>query len=137
MWQPSYPSTPSSFLSLSLTLAGPATNLAQGRLGHFSYTKFNPSRGRRRETYFMKQPKFIPLTSYQEYPVDEMRRRAAEFYAEIGRRRTVREFSERPVPREIIENCLRAAGTAPNGANQQPWHFVVVTDPAIKQQIRV
>jgi iodotyrosine deiodinase len=84
----------------------------------------------------MKQPKFVPLTGYQEYPVDEMRRRAAEFYAEMRRRRTVREFSDRPVPHEIIENCLRTAGTAPNGANQQPWHFVVVTDPAIKQQIR-
>jgi nitroreductase len=85
----------------------------------------------------MKQSKFIPLTGYQEYPVDEMRQRAAEFYAEIRRRRTVREFSDRPVPREIIENCLRAAGTAPNGANQQPWYFVVVTDPTNKQQIRV
>lgn len=84
----------------------------------------------------MKQPKFIPLTAYQEYPVEEMRRRALEFYAEVRRRRTVREFSDRPVPREIIEDCLRAAGTAPNGANQQPWHFVVVTDPAVKKQIR-
>jgi iodotyrosine deiodinase len=84
----------------------------------------------------MKQPKFIPLTGYQEYPVEEMRQRAAEFYAEIRRRRTVREFSDRPIPREIIENCLWVAGTAPNGANQQPWHFVVVTEPTIKKQIR-
>ncbi|GAB4459334.1 MAG: nitroreductase family protein [Anaerolineae bacterium] len=65
-----------------------------------------------------------------------MQRRAAEFYADVRRRRTVRHFSERPVPREVIENCLRAAGTAPSGANQQPWHFVVVSDPAIKRQIR-
>lgn len=81
-------------------------------------------------------PPFIPLPAYQEYPVDEMSRRATAFYAEMQRRRTVRDFSSRPVPREIIENCLRAAGTAPNGANMQPWHFVVVSDPALKQQIR-
>jgi nitroreductase len=84
----------------------------------------------------MKQPKFIPLSSYQEYPVEAMKERAAGFYDEMKKRRTVREFSDRPVPREIIENCLRAAGTAPNGANQQPWHFVVVNDATIKRQIR-
>lgn len=78
----------------------------------------------------------IPLSAYEEYPVDEMRHRAAEFYAEMRRRRSLRDFSERPVPREIIEDCLRAAGTAPNGANMQPWHFAVVSDPAIKRQIR-
>jgi nitroreductase len=65
-----------------------------------------------------------------------MKARAAEFYTDARRRRTVRDFSDRPVPREIIEDCLRAAGTAPSGANLQPWHFVVVGDPAIKKQIR-
>lgn len=55
----------------------------------------------------------------------------------MQRRRTVRYFSDREVPREIIEDCLLAAGTAPSGANLQPWHFVVVSDPAIKQRIRV
>ena len=85
----------------------------------------------------MSQPEFVPLPGYREYPVDEMRQRAAEFYEEIRRRRTVREFSARPVPREVIEDCLRAAGTAPNGANMQPWHFVVVSDPATKLRIRV
>jgi nitroreductase len=65
-----------------------------------------------------------------------MARRAAKFYADIGRRRTVRDFSDRPVPRDVIEKCLQAAGTAPSGANQQPWHFVVVSDPEIKRQIR-
>ena len=84
----------------------------------------------------MTQPNFIPLTSYQEYPADEMEARAAEFYGEIRRRRTVREFSERAVPRSIIENCVLAAGTAPNGANMQPWHFVVVSDTDVKRQIR-
>lgn len=78
---------------------------------------------------------FMPL-DYHEYPPAEMERRAAEFYAGLRRRRTVREFSGRPVPRELIEQCLRAAGTAPSGANQQPWHFVVVSNPEIKRQIR-
>jgi hypothetical protein len=57
------------------------------------------------------QPKFIPLAGYREYPVAEMERRSADFYADVQRRRTVRHFSDRAVPREIIENCLRAAGT--------------------------
>jgi len=84
----------------------------------------------------MSSPTFIPLTAYHEYPVEEMKRRAAEFYADIRQRRTVREFSNRPVPSEVIKDCLRAAGTAPNGANLQPWHFVVVSDPNIKRKIR-
>jgi iodotyrosine deiodinase len=78
----------------------------------------------------------IPLTTYREYPVDEMRQRVADFYEEIDRRRTVREFSDRPVPRDIIETALRAAGTAPSGANLQPWHFVVVSGAETKKNIR-
>jgi len=85
----------------------------------------------------MLKPNFSPLSNYREYPVDEMERRAAEFYAEIRRRRTVRDYADRPVPRAVIEDCLRAAGTAPSGANLQPWHFVVISDPAIKHRIRV
>lgn len=84
----------------------------------------------------MPEKPFIPLPNYREYPVEEMQQRAAEFYADLRRRRTVRDFADRPVPRDVIENCLRAAGTAPNGANLQPWHFVVVSDPALKRQIR-
>ena len=72
----------------------------------------------------------------QEYPVEEVQRRALEYYENMRRRRTVRDFSERLVPLDIIENCLRTADTAPNGANQHPWHFVVVSDPEIKRQIR-
>ena len=79
---------------------------------------------------------FEPLPHYQERPLDDMRRRVAEFHAEIRRRRTVRDFSPRPVPRDIIEQALLAAGTAPSGANLQPWHFVVVGDPGIKRRIR-
>jgi len=82
------------------------------------------------------QAKYTTLTEYSEYPAEEMKKRATDFYANIRRRRTVRDFSDRPVPREIIDNCLLAAGTAPSGANQQPWHFVVVSDRAIKKQIR-
>jgi len=85
----------------------------------------------------MAEPSFLPLTSYREYPVDEMVRRASSFFEELRRRRTVREFSDRPVPREIIEHCLLAAGTAPNGANMQPWHFVAVSDPELKRKIRI
>ncbi|NJC98236.1 MAG: nitroreductase family protein [Anaerolineales bacterium] len=85
----------------------------------------------------MTEAKFRPLSSYIEYPVEEMRERAAAFREAMQRRRTVRHFSSRAVPREIIEECLIAAGTAPNGANLQPWHFVVVSDPDVKKQIRV
>jgi nitroreductase len=65
-----------------------------------------------------------------------MRRCAAAFLAQLRRRRTVRDFSPEPVPRDVIESCLLAAGTAPNGANRQPWHFVVITDPELKSKIR-
>jgi nitroreductase len=65
-----------------------------------------------------------------------MQKRAEAFRAELARRRTVRQFSDRPVPRELIETCLLAGGTAPSGANLQPWHFVVVGDGAVKTRIR-
>jgi nitroreductase len=78
----------------------------------------------------------VPLDQYKEYPVDEMRTRVQDFANDIKRRRTVRDFSDRPVPRDIIEDAIRAAGTAPSGANLQPWHFAVVSDPTIKRQIR-
>ena len=84
----------------------------------------------------MTKAEFSSFTDYYEYPQEEMKKRSAEFYAEMKRRRTVRQFSDRPVPREIIENCLRTAATAPSGANMQPWSFVVVTDPDVKRQIR-
>lgn len=84
----------------------------------------------------MATPRFMPLKGYREYPVDEMKRRAAEFRAELSRRRSVRQFSDRPVPAEVIEECLLAAGSAPSGANMQPWHFVVVSDPEVKRRIR-
>jgi len=66
-----------------------------------------------------------------------MKERATSFRREMQRRRTVRDFSDKPIPREIIEECLLTAGTAPNGANMQPWHFVVVSDPKVKHEIRM
>lgn len=78
----------------------------------------------------------VPLPDYQERPLAEMRAGAQAFYDDIKKRHTVRDFSSRPVPRDIIETCLRAAGTAPNGANHQPWHFAVIGDADVKKRIR-
>jgi nitroreductase len=85
----------------------------------------------------MSEAIFQPLSSYIEYPVEEMKHRAREFRQHMQRRRSVRHFSDRPVPREVIEECLLTAGSAPNGANLQPWQFVVVSDPAVKHEIRI
>ena len=78
---------------------------------------------------------FIPLP-FERYPVEQMQKRAREFAQLLCKRRTVRDFSSEPVPLEVIQSCLRAASCAPSGANKQPWHFVVVTDPEVKQRIR-
>ncbi len=90
----------------------------------------------RSQTLVGNEPEFVPLQDFQEYPEDEMAKRAADFYAEMASRRTVRQFSDRPVPRAVIEDCLKAASSAPSGANMQPWKFVVVSDPDLKTQIR-
>jgi nitroreductase len=84
----------------------------------------------------MADAKLVPLPGWTERPEEEMRARAAAFYEEMRRRRSVRDFSPRPVPDGVIEDCLRTAGTAPSGANRQPWHFVVVRDPEAKRRIR-
>jgi iodotyrosine deiodinase len=78
----------------------------------------------------------IPLPGWHERPVEEMRARAQAFLEHMRTRRTVRDFSDREVPRDILERCILTAGTAPNGANRQPWRFVVVGDPEIKRRIR-
>lgn len=85
----------------------------------------------------MKAKKFIPLSNYKEYSVKEMLKRSKEFYEDIKRRRTVREISNKSFPIEVIENCLRSAGTAPSGANFQPWHFVLISDKKVKREIRI
>ena len=77
----------------------------------------------------------IPL-DFRSVPESEMLTRVSAFQAEMQRRRTVRDYSERPVPREVIEQAVMAAGSAPSGANQQPWHFACIADPAVKRRIR-
>ena len=79
---------------------------------------------------------FQTLTAYHRFPEAEMKKRASAFHSKMRGRRTVREFSDQSIDRLVIEDCLRAGATAPSGANQQPWQFVVVSDPAVKRQIR-
>jgi iodotyrosine deiodinase len=81
------------------------------------------------------QPKFIPL-AFERLQPDEQRERAEAFYTLMQRRRTVRDFSPEPVPFALVERAIATAGTAPSGANMQPWRFVVVRDAEIKRRIR-
>jgi hypothetical protein len=81
----------------------------------------------------MKHPQFVPAPKFAPYSADELIGHAQQFYEAMQRRRTIRDFSPRPVSREVIKYCLGAAGTAPSGANLQPWHFVAVSDPGVKQ----
>lgn len=78
----------------------------------------------------------VPL-QFAGYPVEDMRARAREFREEMERRRSVRFFSDRPVPRDLIEEAIRTASSAPSGANRQPWRFVAVADPEVKHTIRI
>jgi iodotyrosine deiodinase len=84
----------------------------------------------------MTEMGFSPLSQYIEYPPEEMNRRAASFFDMARRRRSVRSFSSRNIPVEVIKHCISAAATAPSGANRQPWHFVVISDIEVKRQIR-
>ena len=84
----------------------------------------------------MTSPAQVPLPQREPLSDDERIARARAFADELGNRRSVRDFSPRPVPREVIAACLRAAGTAPSGANQQPWRFVAIADPEVKRRIR-
>ena len=84
-----------------------------------------------------KKPVCVPLEGYQERPESVMLADARKIHKILARRRTVRDFSDRPVPRELVETCIRAAGTAPSGANHQPWHFVAISDPEMKRKIRL
>lgn len=85
----------------------------------------------------MTRPRLVPAPKIDNRSDGELLRRAREFYEMMQRRRTFRDFSNRPVPRKVIEYCIRAAGTAPSGANLQPWHFVAVSEPAVKHEIRI
>ena len=78
----------------------------------------------------------FPLCDFIEYPPEQMLHRAQQHLADIRRRHSIRKFSDRPVAQQLIEQCILAAGTAPSGANHQPWHFVAIQRADIKQQIR-
>ena len=84
----------------------------------------------------MTGPRFSSVAGYIEYSEEDMRQRALTFYEDMRRRRSIRQFSDRTIPRDIIEKCIRAAATAPSGANMQPWHFEVVSDRDTKREIR-
>lgn len=84
----------------------------------------------------MSEDKTAIDLDFKRLSQDEMLTNAKNFYEKVNARRTVRNFSNQPVPLEIIQQCLLAAGTAPSGANRQPWHFAVVGDPMIKKKIR-
>ena len=79
----------------------------------------------------------IPIPKLPRHTADEMQLRSSKFFKSLSLRRTIRDFSDKFIEREIIENCIKVAGSAPSGANMQPWHFVLISDPAIKKQIRI
>lgn len=81
------------------------------------------------------KPRFEPLV-FERLPPETMRERARAYFEELDRRRTTRHFSREDVPRELVELAIRSASTAPSGAHKQPWHFVAVSDPGIKAQMR-
>ena len=85
----------------------------------------------------MKTPEYTHLTGYPKYGETEMLSRARGVLDLLSARRSIREFSNTPVPRALIETCIKAAGTAPSGANHQPWHFVAITNPKTKRKIRL
>ncbi|MGR3614797.1 MAG: nitroreductase family protein [Paracoccaceae bacterium] len=78
----------------------------------------------------------IPLPNRLDLSDAEMARAALAFFEKMKQRHTVRDFTERPVDRSVIETCISTAGTAPSGANHQPWHFAAIANPALKQRIR-
>lgn len=80
---------------------------------------------------------YVPLEGYESLTETQMKARADEVLQTLLTRRTIRDFSDRPVPRDVIETCIKAAGTAPSGANHQPWHFVAISSPEIKRKIRI
>jgi len=82
--------------------------------------------------------KYVELTGYDlDISPDEMQNRADKLLETLSKRRTIRDFSDKPVPRALIETCLKTAASAPSGANHQPWYFVAISDPEIKRQIRL
>ena len=84
-----------------------------------------------------EKPEYVSLEGYERFSESEMQRQADKMLALLKFRRSIRDFSSDPIPRELIETCINAAGTAPSGANHQPWHFVAISDPATKNEIRL
>lgn len=80
---------------------------------------------------------YVPLEGYENLNTLEMQARADAVYETLLKRRTIRDFSDKAVQQEIIESCIKAAGTAPSGANHQPWYFVAISDPEVKRKIRI
>jgi nitroreductase len=80
---------------------------------------------------------YVPLENYEALSEAEMRERVEQVLDTLKTRRTIRDFSDKPVPKDIIESCIKAAGTAPSGANHQPWHFVAISNPDMKRKIRI
>ena len=81
--------------------------------------------------------KYVPLTGYEDLTEAEMQSRADSVLETLSKRRTIRDFSDKLVPRALIESCIKAAGTAPSGANHQPWYFVAISNAEIKRKIRI
>ena len=81
--------------------------------------------------------KYVPLTGFEDLTEAEMQFRADSILETLSKRRTIRDFSDKPVPRALIESCIKAAGTAPSGANHQPWYFVAISNAEIKRKIRI
>ncbi len=84
----------------------------------------------------MKKKKFIELKDFPKFSTEEMLTRSKEFSEYVKQRRTIREYSDKEFPIEIIEHCIEAAASAPSGANMQPWHFVIVKNEDVKKKIR-
>lgn len=84
----------------------------------------------------MTEPTFIPYNT-PDFAIEEVTERSRAFYAAMDKRRTVRDFSDKPVPKTVIDNIILTASSAPSGAHKQPWTFCAVADPVIKKQIRI
>ncbi len=84
----------------------------------------------------MENKPFIPY-SRPILPEEELLKNAADFYSQMDTRRTIRDFSDKPVPKEVIENIIRTASSAPSGAHKQPWTFAVISSPEMKHKIRI
>ena len=84
-----------------------------------------------------KAPEWLPYSDYKEYAPAEMQERAKDFEDNLAKRRTIRDFVDKPIPDDVIRSCIRTAGGAPSGANMQPWHFCIISSADKKHEIRL